>query len=78
MSSIFVCGSILSILQSILFWEKELGISVILFVISFLVGLIYLMYKYNLKQEQIKQKKKFIIYKGNVYETMSDLVKSYS
>ena len=57
MSSIFVCGSILSILQSILFWEKELGISVILFVISFLVGLIYLMYKHK----KVENKKAFIL-----------------
>ncbi len=57
MSSIFVCGSILSILQSILFWEKEPGISVILFVISFLVGLIYLMYKHK----KIENKKAFIL-----------------
>ena len=57
MSSIFVCGSILSILQSILFWEKEPEISVILFVISFLVGLIYLMYKHK----KIENKKAFIL-----------------
>ena len=57
MSSIFVCGSILSILQSILFWEKESGISVILFVISFLVGLIYLMYKHK----TVENKKAFIL-----------------
>lgn len=57
MSSIFVCGSILSILQSILFWEKEPGISVMLFVISFLAGLIYLMYKYK----KIENKKAFIL-----------------
>lgn len=57
MSSIFICGSILSILQSILFWEKEPGISVMLFVISFLAGLIYLMYKYK----KIENKKAFIL-----------------
>jgi len=47
MSSIFICGIIFSILQSILFWEKKPEISVMLFTISFLVGLIYLMYKYK-------------------------------
>ena len=57
MSSIFICGSILSILQSILFWEKEPGISVILFVISFLVGIIFLMYKH----QKVENKKAFIL-----------------
>lgn len=47
MSLIFICGIIFSILQSILFWEKKPEISVMLFTISFLVGLIYLMYKYK-------------------------------
>ncbi len=47
MSSIFICGIIFSILQSILFWEKEPGISVLLFVSSFIIGLIYLMYKHK-------------------------------
>lgn len=47
MSSIFICGIIFSILQSILFWEKEPGISVLLFVSSFVIGLIYLMYKHK-------------------------------
>ena len=47
MSSIFICGIIFSILQSILFWEKETGISVLLFVSSFIIGLIYLMYKHK-------------------------------
>ena len=57
MSSIFILGSILSILQSILFWEKEPGISVILFVISFLVGIIFLMYKH----QKVENKKAFIL-----------------
>ncbi len=57
MSSIFICGIILSILQSILFWEKEPGISALLFVISFLVGLIYLMYKHK----KVENKKAFIL-----------------
>ena len=47
MSSIFICGITFSILQSILFWEKEPGISVLLFVSSFIIGLIYLMYKHK-------------------------------
>ena len=47
MSSIFICGIIFSILLSILFWEKETGISVLLFVSSFIIGLIYLMYKHK-------------------------------
>ena len=47
MSSIFICGIIFSILQSILFWEKEPGISVLLFVSSFIIELIYLMYKHK-------------------------------
>lgn len=57
MSLIFICGSILSILQSILFWEKEPGISVMLFVISFLAGLIYLMYKHK----KVENKRAFIL-----------------
>ena len=57
MNSIFICGMILSILQSILFWEKEPGISVMLFVISFLIGLIYLMYKYK----KVENSKAFIL-----------------
>ena len=57
MSSIFICGILLSVLQSILFWEKEPGISVILFVISFLVGLIYLMYKHK----KVGNKKAFML-----------------
>lgn len=57
MISIFICGMILSILQSILFWEKEPGISVMLFVISFLVGLIYLMHKHK----KVENKKALIL-----------------
>ena len=57
MSLIFICGIILSILQSILFWEKEPGISVMLFVISFLVGFIFLMYKHK----KIENKKALIL-----------------
>ena len=57
MSSIFICGIILSLLQSILFWEKEPGISVMLFVISVLVGLIYLMYK----DKKVENKKAFLL-----------------
>ena len=57
MSSIFICGILLSVLQSILFWEKKPGISVMLFVLSFLVGLIYLMYKHK----KVENKKAFIL-----------------
>ena len=57
MSLIFICGSILSIVQSILFWEKEPGISVMLFVISFLAELIYLMYKHK----KVENKRAFIL-----------------
>ena len=57
MSLIFICGIILSILQSILFWEKEPGISVMLFVISFLVGFIFLIYK----NKKIENKKALIL-----------------
>lgn len=57
MSSIFICGILLSVIQSILFWKMELGISVILFMISFLVGLIYLMYKYK----KVENRKTFIL-----------------
>ena len=56
MSSIFICGILLSVLQSILFWEKKPGISVLLFVSSFIIGLIYLMYKHK----KVENKKAFI------------------
>ena len=83
MSSIFICGIILSLLQSILFWEKEPGISVMLFVISVLVGLIYLMYK----DKKVENKKAFLlaipitllsatyfIYHNTLFQTMNVLI----
>ena len=57
MDSIFICGIIFSIWQSILFWEKEPGISVLLFVSSFMIGLIYVIYKHK----KVKNKKAFIL-----------------
>ena len=83
MNLIFICGIILSLLQSILFWEKKPGISVMLFVISFLVGLIYLMYKHK----KVENKKAFIlaipitllsatyfIYHNTLFQTINVLV----
>ena len=83
MSSIFICGIILSILQSILFWEKEPGISVLLFMSSFIIGLIYLMYKHK----KVENKKAFIfaipiillsatyfIYHNTLFQTINVLV----
>ena len=83
MSSIFICGIILSLLQSIFFWEKEPGISVMLFVISVLVGLIYLMYK----DKKVENKKAFLlaipitllsatyfIYHNTLFQTMNVLI----
>ena len=83
MSLIFICGIILSLLQSILFWEKEPGISVMLFVISVLVGLIYLMYK----DKKVENKKAFLlaipitllsatyfIYHNTLFQTMNVLI----
>ena len=57
MESIYICGILLSILQSILFWERKPGISVMLFVISFLIGLIYLICKHK----KVENKKVFIL-----------------
>lgn len=57
MCCILICGMILSILQSILFWEKEPGISVVIFVIAFLLGFLYLMNKYK----KIENKKALIL-----------------
>lgn len=57
MSLIFICAIILSTLQSILFWERKPGISVMLFTISFLIGFIYLMYKHK----KVENKKAFIM-----------------
>ena len=57
MSCILICGILLSILQSILFWEKEPGISVTIFVIAFLLGFLYLMNK----NKKIENKKALIL-----------------
>ena len=83
MSSIFICGIIFSILQSILFWEKKPGISVLLFVSSFLIGLIYLMYKHK----KVENKKAFVfaipiillsvtyfIYHNTLFQTINVLI----
>lgn len=83
MGSIFICGIIFSILQSILFWEREPGISVLLFVSSFIIGLIYLMYKHK----KVENKKALIfaisivllsatyfIYHNTLFQTINILV----
>lgn len=56
MGNIIICGILLSLLQSILFWKKELGISVAIFVIIFLMLMRYLMKKHNI----VKNKKAYI------------------
>ena len=53
MNSIIIGSIILSILQSILFWDKKPGISVLIFVIATFAILIYTMYK----NDSIKNKK---------------------
>ena len=52
MKKVYLCSLALSILHSILFWNKQIGISMILFIATALIFLVYLLRKGKLIQDE--------------------------